>query len=107
MLICVRPRLFASVLEELLRDDERAVTVVDPDEVPLDESDHEVAVLSDRRASETHASAEIWLPDPERGRTSALVRIDGRDEIVAITTTAELVDLVDQAGALVRAGNRP
>lgn len=97
MLIAVRPRLFASALGRLLDRDGRRVTIVDPETV-VSADRYDVAVISDGPTPVGPSVAVIRLADPEQGRPSSTVRIGSQHEIVPVTSTMDLVELVDRAG---------
>ncbi len=98
----MRPRLFASALGRLLDRDGRRVTIVDPETVlPADRYD--VAVISEGPTSAAPGVAVIRLADPEYGFPSSTVRIGSEHEIVPVTSTMELVALIDRAGLAARA----
>ncbi len=103
MLIAVRPRLFASALGRLLDRDGRRVTIVDP-EMAISADRFDVAVISEGPTPAAPGVAVIRLADPEQGRPSSTVRIGSQHEIVAVTSTMDLVELVDRAGLEARGG---
>jgi hypothetical protein len=98
VLIAVRPRLFASALGRLLDRDGRRVTIVDPEVGAIYGDRYDVAVISEGPTLAAPGVAVIRLADPEQGRPSSTVRIGSQHEIVAVTSTMDLVALVDRAG---------
>jgi hypothetical protein len=103
VLIAVRPRLFASALGRLLDRDGRRVTIVDPEVETVYGDRFDVAVISEGPTSAVPGAAVIRLADPEQGRPSSTVRIGDQHEIVPVSSTIELVALVDRAGLEARA----
>jgi hypothetical protein len=106
VLILVRPRLFASVLGRLLDSAAHHVTVVDPDDGSMPESEYDVAVISDGVAAKTPGAAVIRLPEPEGDRSAGTIRIGSQHEIVRFTSPTELVALIDRAGMASRRRGR-
>lgn len=106
MLIAVRPRLFASALGRLLDRDGRRVTIIDPEVEAVYGDRYDVAVISEGSTSAVPGAAVIRLADPEHGRPSSTVRIGSTHEIVPVTSTVDLVALVDRAGLAARAEAR-
>ena len=102
MLIAVRPRLFASALGRLLDRDGRHVTIVDPEAGSVATERYDVAVISEGPTTAIAGAAVIRLADLEQPTPSSTVRIGSEHEIVPITSTVELVDLVDRAGLAAR-----
>ena len=102
MLIAVRPRLFASALGRLLDRDGRHVTIVDPEVEIVYGDRYDVAVISEGPTSAVPGAAVIRLADPEQGRPSSTVRIGETHEIVPVSSTIDLVALVDRAGLAAR-----
>ena len=98
----MRPRLFASALGRLLDRDGRRVTIIDPEGERVSGYRYDVAVISDGPTSAVPGVAVIRLADPEQGRPSSTVRIGSEHEIVPISSTVELVALVDRAGMAAR-----
>lgn len=98
----MRPRLFASALGRLLDRDGRHVTIVDPGAETAYGDRYDVAVISEGPTSAIPGAAVIRLADPEHGRPSSTVRIGTEHEIVPVTSTVELVALVDRAGMAAR-----
>ena len=103
VLIAVRPRLFASALGRLLDRDGRHVTIVDPEVGTVSWDHFDVAVISDVPTSTGGLAAVIRLSDPEQGHPSSTVRVGSQHEIVPVTSTGDLVALIDRAGLAARA----
>ncbi len=100
----MRPRLFASALGRLLDRDGRRVTIVEPGTELDPGARYDVAVISEGPTTAVPGAAVIRLADPDEGHPSSTVRIGSQHEIVPVSSTVDLVALIDRAGTAVREG---